>query len=107
MDDRVVGGIGIEPRADIYQYSAEIGFWLSPPHWGRGVMTAAVEAVSVWAFAETDLVRLEAPVLAWNPASMRVLEKCGYTREGVVTDAAYKDGQWVDSVLYARLQEPA
>jgi RimJ/RimL family protein N-acetyltransferase len=46
-------------------------------------------------------VRLEAPVFAWNPPSMRVLEKCGWQREGVLRAAVIKDGQIVDQVLYA------
>ena len=44
---------------------------------------------------------LESPVFEWNPASMRVLEKCGFTREAVLRASVAKDGQIIDSVLYA------
>ena len=42
-------------------------------------------------------------VYEWNPASMRVLEKCGYVREGVMRKGVFKDGQLIDSVMYARV----
>jgi ribosomal-protein-alanine N-acetyltransferase len=47
---------------------------------------------------------VQSGVFAWNPASMRVLEKCGYEREGVQRRAAFKDGRFVDLVLYACLR---
>ena len=48
-------------------------------------------------------MRLETPVFAWNPASMRVLEKCGFVREGVMRKSVFKDGELIDSVLYAQV----
>ena len=47
------------------------------------------------------LVRLESAVFEWNPASMRVLEKCGFVREGVSRASVFKDGQVIDQVVYA------
>ena len=52
-------------------------------------------------FETRDLVRLESPVFAWNPASMRVLEECGFAREGILRRSIFKDGAIVDGVLYA------
>jgi RimJ/RimL family protein N-acetyltransferase len=66
-------------------------------------MTAVVSAVSGQAFLGGRLLRLEAPVFAWNPASMRVLEKCGYAKEGVMRKSVVKDGEVIDSVLYAKV----
>jgi RimJ/RimL family protein N-acetyltransferase len=66
-------------------------------------MTSAVRAVSDHLLGHFDLVRLEAPVFEWNPASMRVLEKCGFVREGVLRRSIFKDGQLIDGVLYARI----
>lgn len=80
-----------------------IGYWLAEALWGRGIMSAAVEAVSRHAFARLGFARLEARVFAWNPASMRVLEKCGYEREGRLRRSVFKDGELIDAVLYARL----
>jgi [ribosomal protein S5]-alanine N-acetyltransferase len=78
-----------------------IGCMLGEAHWGRGVMTAAVKAVVPYAMQRFRLVRLESPVFEWNPASMPVLEKCGFTREAVLRSSVAKDGQITDSVLYA------
>ena len=79
---RAVGGIGIELGADVFRRSAEIGYWLGEPFWGRGIATEALRAVTDYAFETFDICRLEAGVFDWNPASARVLEKAGYTLEG-------------------------
>lgn len=100
-----VGGIGYQPQADVLRRSAEIGFWLGEPFWGRGIATAALAAVSAQAFAATDLCRLYAYVFEWNPASARVLEKAGYVREAVLRRAVVKDGKTIDQFLYALIRE--
>lgn len=99
-----VGGIGAELGEGVYVKSGRFGYWLGEPYWGRGIMTAAVRATSNHLFGNFDVVRLEAPVFAWNPASMRVLEKSGFVREGVLRRSVLKDGQLIDKVLYARLR---
>ena len=107
VDSVSVGGIGVTLRDGIFVKSGLFGYWLAEPYWGRGIMSAAVKPVSRFAMSSFGLVRLEAPVLAWNPASMRVLEKSGFVREGVLRASAFKDGQLVDSVLYALVDKPA
>lgn len=97
------GCIGLEPLADVYARTAHLGYWLGEAHWGRGLMTAVVGRVAAHAFAESGFLRLEAPVFAWNPASMRVLEKNGFVREAVMRKSVFKDGELIDSVLYARV----
>jgi RimJ/RimL family protein N-acetyltransferase len=67
-------------------------------------MSAAVRATVEYVFSRDAVVRLEAPVFEWNPASMRVLEKCGFVREGVLRRSVFKDGQLIDTVLYARIK---
>lgn len=67
-------------------------------------MTTAVRATSEFALSHFSLVRLEAPVFAWNPASMRVLEKAGFEREGILRSSVFKDGQVIDQVLYALIR---
>lgn len=98
-----VGAVGAHPQDDVYRKSAKVGYWLGEPFWGRGIATAAVRALSELAFAQLDVVRLEAAVFGWNLASARVLEKAGYVREGVLRRSVFKDGQLADSFLYARL----
>jgi ribosomal-protein-alanine N-acetyltransferase len=100
-----VGSIGIAPLDDVYRRSGEIGYFLGEPFWNRGIVTEAVEACTEYAFRELGLARLQAGVFEWNKPSMRVLEKCGYAREGVLEKSVWKDGELIDSILYARLRE--
>ena len=99
-----VGGIGIGLFGDVYRRTGEMGYWLAPRYWNRGIVSEAVGAITAYAFGALDLARVQTGVFAWNPASMRVLEKCGYEREGVQRRAAFKDGEFTDVVLYARLR---
>lgn len=99
-----VGGIGMEPGEGVYAKTARFGYWLGEPYWGRGVVTAAARATTDYILAQTGIIRLEAPVFEWNPASMRILEKCGFVREGVLRSSIEKDGQIIDAVLYAKLR---
>ena len=104
-DDEVIGGIGLKLREDVFRRSAEIGYWLAEPHWGQGIATAALLALTDYAFEQFDLVRIDAGVFEWNPASCRVLEKAGYTEESRQRRSVYKDGQIIDRLIYARLRD--
>ena len=101
VDGEVAGSIGVSPFADVYARSAEIGYWVAEAHWGGGIATEAVRAVTEHGFRAFGVGRIQAAVFAWNEASMRVLEKCGYAREGVLAKSVFKDGELIDSVLYA------
>ena len=105
VDGLAVGSVGVRLGQGIFVKTAEFGYWLAEPYWGRGIMTDAVKTVSRHAMRRFGLIRLEAPVFEWNPASMRVLEKCGFVREGVLRASALKDGQVIDRVLYALVQK--
>jgi ribosomal-protein-alanine N-acetyltransferase len=98
------GGIGFEPQQDVFRRSAALGFWLGEAYWGRGIVTAAVKAVTAHAFAAFDLCRMFAYVFERNPASMRVLEKAGYMCEARLRRAATKDGKTFDLYLYSMLR---
>jgi RimJ/RimL family protein N-acetyltransferase len=100
-----VGGIGLHPGNDVARFNAELGYWLAEPFWGRGIMTAAVRAVVRHGFEQLPLNRIEAYVYVTNPASVRVLEKCGFALEGRLRKSVVKDGQLLDSLLYARVRE--
>lgn len=102
---QVIGGIGLKLRDDVFRRSAEIGYWLGEPYWGRGIATAALSALTDYAFERFDLVRIDAGVFEWNPASCRVLEKAGYQREARLRKSVSKDGEIIDRLIYARLRE--
>jgi len=101
VDAQAVGGIGVMRGEGVFVKSAHFGYWLGEEYWGRGIMTHAVKLVAPYAMSRFSLVRLESPVFAWNPASMRVLEKCGFVKEGVSRASVFKDGELVDQVLYS------
>lgn len=104
IDGSAVGTVALERRTDIERMSAEIGYWIGERFWGRGIMTEAVTRVSELALAEPDLIRLFAPVFAWNAPSMRVLEKCGFVREATLKRAGFKDGTVIDRVIFAKVR---
>jgi ribosomal-protein-alanine N-acetyltransferase len=95
------GGIGISRGSDVERFSAEIGYWLGEPFWGKGIALEAVQLVSAYAFDTCRLLRLFALPFADNHRSLRVLEKAGYTREATLRASAVKAGVVRDQALYA------
>ena len=96
-----IGSIALHPQDDVHRLSAEIGYWLGEPFWGKGVTTRAVKAICQYGFSRLHLVRIYAAVFEWNPASMRVLEKAGFVREGTLRKYVLKDGTIINSVQFA------
>lgn len=95
--------LAARPCSLIEPYSVEIGYWLAQPLWGTGIATAAVRCFCDYCFTELNLLRLYALPFGDNPGSVRVLEKAGFTREGVLKAAIVKDGVVHDYVIYARI----
>ena len=85
----------------VERVSAEFGYWLGERLWGRGIVTEALRAVTAAAFTRYDLTRIYAVPFADHTASVRVLEKAGYVREGRMQQSAIKDGKIRDQLLYA------
>jgi [ribosomal protein S5]-alanine N-acetyltransferase len=102
----VIGGIGFSPGADVERFSAEIGYWLAEPFWGRGITAEAVTLVSAYAFETCNMLRLFALPFADNTRSTRVLEKAGYTREAILRASSVKHGVPRDQAIFA-LVNPA
>lgn len=102
--DEPLGGVGLMLQEDVQRISAEIGYWLGVAGWGRGLATEAVRAATAYAFDELGLERVYAVANTRNAASARVLEKCGYLREGTMRRAAIKEGIVLDQFMYAALK---
>lgn len=105
VDGEAAGGISFESLPDVFRIGAELGYWLGRAHWGKGIVTEAVRAVTDHLFAHFDFVRVQASVFSWNPASARVLEKAGYTLEATNRRAMIKEGEIGDRWLYVRLRD--
>lgn len=100
-----VGGIGFVLGTDVERHSAEVGCWLGESMWGRGIATAALKGATGHAMANYDLWRVFAVPFSENAASIRVLEKAGFVREGLMRRSAIKDRRILDQVLYAFIRE--
>lgn len=105
VDGEAVGAIGLVPGTDVERVGAEVGYWVSRRFQGRGIATAALRAFSPWAFDAFGLTRLFAVPFLRNEASCRVLEKAGYTLEGILRRSAIKEGVILDQAMYAIVRE--
>ena len=103
VDGEAAGAIGYVPGTDVERYSAEIGYWLGEACWGRGVVTEALMLMTDYAFTSLNLLRLFALPFADNAGSVRVLEKAGYIREGLLRSSSVKFGVPRDQFMYARV----
>lgn len=107
VDGQAAGSIGLFLGSDVYRRSAEVGYWLGRPFWGQGIMTDAVRAMCALGFGTWDIVRIHGSPYARNAGSRRVLEKAGFQLEGVQRKSVFKNGEFLDSCIYARLREEA
>jgi ribosomal-protein-alanine N-acetyltransferase len=98
-----IGAIGLIFGEDVHRFSAELGYWFAEPFWGRGIMTGAVRALIEYAFRKLPLNRIYVEPFAHNLASVRVLEKAGFLREGVLKANVVKDNAILDQIVYAKL----
>ena len=83
----------------------ELGYWLGEAYWGRGIMTQAVRQICEEAFRRFQLLRIDAEPFAGNAASRSVLEKAGFTLEGIMRRSVYKNGEVLDACMYSLLRE--
>jgi [ribosomal protein S5]-alanine N-acetyltransferase len=100
VNDTPVGGIGITPGLGINRVSAEMGYWLGRDHWRKGYGGAALAAMTAYVASNFELTRIFALVFTHNASSARLLEKCGYVREGHTLQSVIKDGVVHDEYLY-------
>ncbi len=98
---RVLGGAALH-HLDHDRSIGEIGYWLLPEARGRGVATRVARIVAEWGF-DLGLQRIEAMTLPENGASQRVLERAGFTREGVLRSLPRQRGGRGDMLLFSLL----
>lgn len=102
--DRVlVGGLNLTNLRRGAASMASLGYWMGEPFAGRGLMSAAVRMVTEFGFRRLDLRRIEAACLPENAASVHLLEKTGFRREGSAREYLCINGVWQDHLLFARL----
>lgn len=98
---QLLGGLTLSHVVRGVTQSCSLGYWMGAPYAGQGLMTAAVKAVIPFVFDTLRLHRLEAACLPHNAASIRLLEKAGFSREGYARRYLCIEGRWQDHLLYA------
>ncbi len=101
---QMIGAVGLRD-IDTEHLQAELGFWIGVPWWSNGYATEAARAVICYGFGQLGLNRIYAHHMVRNPASGRVLEKIGMTREGLLRQRVRKWGVFEDVILLAILRE--
>jgi len=104
-DQALVGGLTITNIRRGVAQAGNLGYWMGEAYARRGYMTAAVRALIPFAFTALRLHRIEAACIPSNAASIRLLEKTGFTREGYAREYLCINGLWQDHLLYARLMK--
>lgn len=99
---QVCGGIGFIPGTDIDRLSAEMGYFIGEPFWGKGIATRAVSQFVPYLFEQFSFKRVFSIVFANNPASMKVLQKNGFTLEQIRKRSVFKNGILMDDYVWVR-----
>ena len=105
IDNKVIGSIGVFRKANIHSRTAEIGYYIGEPYWGKGIGTCALRQACDYIFLNTDIIRIFAEPFAHNIASCRILEKCGFEYEGTLRKNAVKNGIVTDMKMYSILKD--
>lgn len=98
-----VGNISLVPQQDVYRKSAEIGYFIGEPYWNKGIVTTAVNLISEYGFNQLGVIRIHTGIFEYNQASIRVLEKCGYIRDGIFRKSIFKEGKIWDEIRYSKI----
>lgn len=103
-DDQFLGAIGFNGLQRAHR-KAEIGFWLLPEHWGKGIIGQVMPDALAHGFKELDLHRIEGIVEGGNTASGRILQRHGFVHEGTLREAEWKHGKWIDLEMWALIRD--
>ena len=103
--ETLLGGLTMAQIQRRVAQSSTLGYWMGKPHAGKGLMSAAVRTVAGFAFETLHLNRVEAACLPHNAASIRLLEKVGFQREGYARKYLCIDGRWQDHILYGLVRD--
>jgi ribosomal-protein-alanine N-acetyltransferase len=103
-DGSLIGSCGFYKWESDPHRKAEIGYDLHPTYWGKGIMREALQAIIRYGFEEMNLNRITLLVISYNDRSIRLAERLGFVKEGVMRESAYFDGKFIDDVLYSLLR---
>jgi len=101
INGEAIGSIGIFPQTDIHCKNAEIGYFLAEEFWGKGIVAEAIKQIVEYGFNTFDINRIFARPFGSNKRSHRVLEKSGFVLEATLKNVLFKDGEYLDELIYA------
>ncbi|MBL8577453.1 MAG: GNAT family N-acetyltransferase [Mesorhizobium sp.] len=105
ISGKLLGGVTLGNIRHGVSRSGHIGYWIGEKHAGQGYMLEAIELLAKHAFGTMRLHRIEAACIPGNRRSVRVLEKAGFTREGLLRSYLKINGTWQDHYLYALIAD--
>lgn len=105
VDDCVVGCVALYRGEGSYKHTAELGYFIAPAYWGRGIAAHAVQEICDEFLDGDNISRIWARPMSENDASRKVLEKSGFSREGTARKGVRKDGKVHDTEVYSRVFE--
>jgi RimJ/RimL family protein N-acetyltransferase len=105
VNGKAAGNMGVTFKSDVYRKNAEIGYYLSEEHWGKGIMTKVIKKTVEYCFENYDIIRIYAEVFTSNIACIRALEKAGFIHEATFKSNIIKNGVIGDSCIYSILKD--
>lgn len=103
-EGQICGVAGLVAQPDVYRKTAEIGYWIGELFWNKGIATIAVKLLTDYAFKQLDFIRIHTGIFEYNTASMKVLERNGYEKDGVFKRSIIKNGVICDEHRYSKLR---
>ncbi len=97
----IVGSIGIHQQEDVQCKNAELGYWISETLWGKGIMSKVIPEMVEYGFKNWDINRIFARPYGTNLASQKILQKTGFVLEAHIKNSFYKNGEFLDELIYA------
>ena len=104
VDNICVGCIGSTFFDDVFLHNVEIGYWINPKYWGKGIMSIVMPWFCQYLLEYYDIHKIYAIVISENDSSIKLLEKCHFVKEGYFKDYIYKNDQFYDAVFYSYLE---
>lgn len=101
INGKASGGIGLFPQTDIMCKNAEMGYWLAELFWGQGIITKAIIEMIDYGFKTFNITRIYARPYGTNMASQKALEKAGFILEARFEKTIFKNGEYLDELVYA------
>jgi ribosomal-protein-alanine N-acetyltransferase len=103
-DQKLIGGLTVTNIRRGVAQAGSLGYWMGAAYARQGYMTAAVRVLVPFVFSTLKLHRIEAACIPENAASVQLLEKTGFTREGYAREYLCINGSWQDHLLYAQVR---